>query len=89
VNRRVESAQEFFRRGNKNHIEHRGRKGDDDDDDFTFPGKSAVRGALARSLSAAATSSPHQVRTAEIMNSGKKSGKGRTGREERRREEWT
>jgi len=63
--RRVESTQEFFRRG--------GRKGhsngaDDDDAFFTTPGKQAMRGALARSLSAVAASSPQQVGAAETLN---------------------
>jgi len=54
VGRRMESTQDFFRRGNKT-----------DDNPFATTGKSAMRGALARSLSVAASGSPQPAGTAE------------------------
>jgi len=64
--RRVESTQDFFRRGN-------GLSGSSHDEVniFATPGKQAMRGALARSLSAAASSSPQQAGTALTPNSAK------------------
>jgi len=53
--RRVESTQELFWGGN--HIGHSNGL-HDDDSFFVTPGKQSIRGALARSLSAVATSSP-------------------------------
>jgi len=64
--RRVESTQEFFRRGNA--LSNSSR---DEDNIFATPAKQAIRGALARSLLAAASSSPQQVRTALTPNSAK------------------
>jgi len=71
ADRRVESTQEFFRRGNRIGHSNGSR---DDDSFFATPGKQSMRGALARSLSAAATSSPRQVGTAETLYSAKGSG---------------
>jgi len=65
ADRRVESSQEFFRRGAQLSV--------GDIDIFDTPGKTPMRGALAHSLSAA-TSSPQQVGTAETMYSAKGSG---------------
>jgi len=65
ADRRVESTQDFFRRGNKNDSETSVME--TDNDLFATPGKSAMRGALARSLTAA-TSSPHQGEVAETLN---------------------
>ena len=65
---RVESTQDFFRRGNRN-----GHGDDDDsrdDDTFSTPGKQIIRGALARSL-AAACSSRQEVGMAKTLNSAK------------------
>ena len=68
ADRRVESNQDFFRRGNRNG---HGNGACDDDEFFATPGKQAMRGALARSLSAAASSSPHQVGMALTPDSAK------------------
>jgi len=69
-----QSTQEFFRRGNGCDNGMR-----DDDNFFATTGKQSMRGALARSLSAAA-SSPQQVGSALTLNSGEGSSKG-VGRE--------
>jgi len=70
---RQQSTQEFFRRGNLN-----GHGNDDGDEDniFATPGKTAMRGALARSLSLAVASNPQQVATAETLNPAEGSGEG-------------
>jgi hypothetical protein len=62
-----QSTQEFFRRGN-----HGAR---DDDDVFATPSNPGLKGALARSLSAVA-SSPQQVGTAQTLNSAETLGEG-------------
>jgi len=61
-----QSSQDLFRRGNGNHSMHFSE--DSDVDAFTTPGKPVMRGILARSLSAAA-SSPQQVGTAQTLTS--------------------
>jgi hypothetical protein len=62
ADRRVESTQDFFRRGNRNG--HGNGVSNNDENFFATPDKTAMRGALAQALSAAATSSPQQVGTA-------------------------
>jgi hypothetical protein len=68
-----QSTQEFFRRGNGGGTS--GGRAHNDDDVFATPRPSVMRGALARSLSAAA-SSPQQVGTAQTLNSAKTEGEG-------------
>jgi len=63
-----QSTQEFFRRGAQLSMGELNM--------FDTPGKAPMRGALARSLSAAATSSPQQVGTAETLNLAKSAGGG-------------
>ena len=55
-----QSTQEFFRRGAQLSMGELNM--------FDTPGKTPLRGVLARSLSAAATSSPQQVGTVETLN---------------------
>jgi len=68
-----QSRQEFFWRGNLN-----GHSNNDGDEDniFTTPGKTAMRGALARLLLLVVASNPQQVATAETLNPAKGSGEG-------------
>ena len=64
-----ESTEDFFRRGDKNRSMHTGESGKGGNDDiFAAPSNPASKGALARSLSAAA-SSPQQVGTEQTPSS--------------------
>ena len=63
-----QSTQEFFRRGAQLSM--------GELNIFDTPGKTPMRGALARSLSAVATSSPQQVGTAETLSATKGFGEG-------------
>jgi len=53
-----------------------GKDEGDEDNIFAMPGKTAMRGALARSLSLAVASNPQQVGTAGTLNPAEGSGEG-------------
>ena len=84
--KRVESTQQFFRRANKNRNDLRS----DDDDMFATPSSQTMRGALSRTLSAAATSSPQQVGTALTLNFAKnaREGEGMEGEIDVAADDW-
>jgi len=123
ADRRVESTQEFFRRGNRSGLGNGSRDDDNvcatpqlvamaetldprncvgggdkkfwwrgnvnsrnprdgDNGGFATPGRQPMRGALARSLLAAISSSPQQVGTAATLNIAKGAGTGIGGAEE-------
>jgi len=73
------APQDFFWRGNGNRSMHC-TEDSGDDGVFATPGKPVMKGALARSLSAAA-SSPQQVGSAETLSGAQPVGEGEAGME--------